>query len=174
MNKKEYQKLLRDKRWKERRIEILERDSYKCIKCGSSENLIVHHKFYEEKAPWEYSDEQLETVCKSCHKEHHRINGNSYKKYIQTVSYIADFTCEEDNEQLTGDFNIEFISNEEIVKDTFEEYNNDFIQAINNAVINVYAMSEIQNSGRIKVNIKSKIKDVSITLFMNGYFSKKL
>ena len=73
-----YGYLLFDKRWKEKRAMILIRDSNKCIICGLNENLQVHHRQYQYlislkkfKAPWEYSDKMLITLCNICHQRGH-------------------------------------------------------------------------------------------------------
>ena len=78
MNKEDYNKLLRDPRWKAKRLEILERDGYKCTSCGSKYRLSVHHDIYDDINPWEYENENLKTLCTNCHKEHHRQNKNVY------------------------------------------------------------------------------------------------
>lgn len=38
MTKKEYSKQLKSKEWASKRLEILERDNYKCIRCGIDDN----------------------------------------------------------------------------------------------------------------------------------------
>lgn len=76
-----YTELLLRPEWKERRIGILERDQYTCQFCGSQERatLQVHHRQYHYiarldsfKAPWEYPDQCLITICKNCHDKGHR------------------------------------------------------------------------------------------------------
>lgn len=74
-----YRELLFDKRWLEKRAEIIKRDNYKCVICGSEENLTVHHKQYhvnergEKFLPWQYDDKYLVTLCKSCHQRGHKL-----------------------------------------------------------------------------------------------------
>jgi 5-methylcytosine-specific restriction endonuclease McrA len=65
-----YGQLLRDPRWQRKRLEILERDQWKCRHCGDADNeLQVHHKRYErDKAPWEISEGALVTLCHDCHE----------------------------------------------------------------------------------------------------------
>ena len=50
--------------------QVLERDGWRCQKCGSLENLQVHHK---TKRSQQGSDslENLETLCARCHMENH-------------------------------------------------------------------------------------------------------
>lgn len=72
-----YRELLFDKRWLEKRSRIIQRDKYKCIICGATDNLTVHHKQYHISAdgkkllPWQYDDKYLITICKSCHQKGH-------------------------------------------------------------------------------------------------------
>lgn len=73
-----YRELLFDKRWMEKRANIIKRDQYKCAICGATDRLTVHHKQYhfnlrtkKKCAPWEYDDKYLVTLCESCHKRGH-------------------------------------------------------------------------------------------------------
>ena len=80
---------LSDKRWKEFRKKIINRDLNKCVVCNSLDNLQVHHKQYHFsklsrtfKEPWEYDSIYLITLCKKCHQKGH----SKYKiltKYIK-------------------------------------------------------------------------------------------
>jgi 5-methylcytosine-specific restriction endonuclease McrA len=83
-----YQDKLFDRRWLEKREFIINRDKGCCIICGSSENLIVHHKQYHYKKvsnmfidPWDYDDKYLVTLCRSCHNRGH-------EKFEIPVKYI--------------------------------------------------------------------------------------
>jgi len=73
MNRKEqYQLLLLDSKWLNKRKAILKRDEYKCTKCSSKEILQIHHtKYVAKKKPWEYSNSDLITLCSKCHTEIH-------------------------------------------------------------------------------------------------------
>jgi hypothetical protein len=67
----------RDSRWQKKRLQVMERDNWKCQSCGASGEgitLNVHHAFYESgKAPWEYPDHTLVTWCETCHEKRHEI-----------------------------------------------------------------------------------------------------
>lgn len=67
-----YKEQLLHPKWRERRLQILMRDSYTCNKCpnnGENSQLDVHHKYYlMGKMAWEYDDIVLETLCTKCHK----------------------------------------------------------------------------------------------------------
>lgn len=73
-----YRELLFDPRWRARRSTILERDEHKCLVCGDSEKLQVHHRQYhiveatgKFKPPWDYPDALLITLCEKCHGRGH-------------------------------------------------------------------------------------------------------
>lgn len=69
-----YWQKLQDPRWQKKRLEILERDKFTCLSCGSiTETLHVHHTAYDrDREPWEYS-QSLITLCEQCHEERKRI-----------------------------------------------------------------------------------------------------
>ena len=59
----------KDPRWQKRRLEIMERDGWKCFACwDESSELQVHHKRYIGQ-PWEASSDDLQTLCKRCHQK---------------------------------------------------------------------------------------------------------
>jgi len=79
---KEYGELLRTKQWLNKRRQILKRDGYRCCNCGSQYGLEVHHRQYHIikrtsgfRKPWDYSDNNLVTLCARCHQVGH----NKYK-----------------------------------------------------------------------------------------------
>jgi len=43
------------------------RDNFKCVRCGSTESVRVHHK----KGTKSHSLDNLETLCLNCHKTEH-------------------------------------------------------------------------------------------------------
>lgn len=67
---KTYSEKLRDPRWQKRKAEICQRDEWKCKLCGDNyETLHVHHKRYiNGNEPWEYEDDDLITLCSTCHQ----------------------------------------------------------------------------------------------------------
>ena len=98
MTKEEYAKLLKDPRWRDKRLEILERDDNKCTECGSNYRLHVHHKIYEDINPWEYNNEDLITLCSNCHKQYHEQNGNTYQ--VHSIIYNSDNNIKSENSQI--------------------------------------------------------------------------
>ena len=67
-----YSEKLKHPKWQRKRLEIMQRDNFKCQLCGDSENeLHVHHIEYSDGEPWEIENEKLITVCGACHKIYH-------------------------------------------------------------------------------------------------------
>ena len=67
--RKEHGEYIRSRKWKNKRNAVLQRDKYKCKKCGSKKNLQVHHLTYEH-----FKHEPLEdlvTLCRNCHSKIH-------------------------------------------------------------------------------------------------------
>lgn len=87
MNKKKYNFLLRDYRWKKKAKYIRSRDGNMCKECKTKKSkLHVHHLYYiDGKDPWDYPDEAYVTLCWRCHKKAHGesidvISENNQKK----------------------------------------------------------------------------------------------
>lgn len=65
-----YQQQMDTFEWRLRALLIKRRDKFTCTRCGDKhEQLEVHHLQYasDERCVWQYSDEYLTTLCKSCH-----------------------------------------------------------------------------------------------------------
>lgn len=65
-----YSDKLKDGQWQRRRLEILQRDDFKCTVCGSTKLLHIHHNKYTGQ-PWDAPASDLVTLCDSCHKKEH-------------------------------------------------------------------------------------------------------
>lgn len=88
-----YTERLADPRWQRKRLEVMNRDNWTCQRCGdSSMQLEVHHvEYWEGKKPWEYPDDMLVTVCRTCHqKEDERPKHEKYLiQSLQTYGFLA-------------------------------------------------------------------------------------
>lgn len=61
-----YESYIASPQWKQRRQKVLERDSFQCQACLSSEDLEVHHKTYARLGHEDLDD--LITFCHDCHE----------------------------------------------------------------------------------------------------------
>lgn len=90
-----YQELLLTEQWKRRRKEILEIDCYQCEICKSNKELNVHHTIYiENRLPWNYSDNQLMTLCANCHEREHEIIKAKKNNRLRQRNENGKFDCE--------------------------------------------------------------------------------
>jgi hypothetical protein len=91
----------RDKKWYDKRKNIIERDNHTCTRCGrrlSDDQLQVHHlHYFEERKPWEYEDFELITLCKHCHAEEHGQVKPSYGWKYEGMEDLEDLVGECDN-----------------------------------------------------------------------------
>ena len=75
MNKplKKYSEKLKDPRWQKKRLEVMERDKFRCLSCGDEKStLAVHHLYYVSgRNPWQYPMWSLQTLCEGCHDMEH-------------------------------------------------------------------------------------------------------
>lgn len=67
---KSYADKLLSPKWQKKRLEILNRDGFKCALCSDEETTLhIHHKSYKSGCePWEYDNSNLITLCKECHE----------------------------------------------------------------------------------------------------------
>lgn len=86
-----YAEKLKDPRWQKKRLEIFQRDNFTCQECKSNENmLVVHHKIYEGKDPWDTCNEGLVTLCNDCHQTEHKYKEENEKAFLNSF-YKAGF-----------------------------------------------------------------------------------
>jgi len=78
--KKSYAEKLRDPKWQKKRLEVFERDGWRCQSCGDDKTTIcVHHTCYhKDKDPWDYPERLLITLCENCHKTEHDFKEGSF------------------------------------------------------------------------------------------------
>ncbi len=62
--------------WLNFRVKVFEFDNFTCCSCGRSEPRVVlqvHHKlYYSDRELWQYSLDEVETLCRGCHALHHQ------------------------------------------------------------------------------------------------------
>jgi len=89
-----YAEKLKDPRWQKKRLQILERDNWKCQACGDTKStLVVHHRRYlPGKEPWEYREHLLVTLCEDCHEIEREVRPE-YEDMLLTIlreKFFAD------------------------------------------------------------------------------------
>lgn len=114
-----YLEKLQDPRWQKKRLQIMERDGFKCRQCNATDKTLhVHHTYYVPYAPgaprhdpWDYADHVLVTLCRVCHdNEEERKNGydaylaqavrslgatnNQVEALVLQLQYIASLTSQ--------------------------------------------------------------------------------
>ncbi len=85
MGNSTYSQKLNHPKWQRKRLEIMQRDNFKCTICGNDEDeLNVHHLYYVSgKAVYDYDNEYLVTLCKDCHQATH----NEISKISALIAY---------------------------------------------------------------------------------------
>jgi len=63
-----YNEYIKSKEWRKRRLKYLLKNTV-CEHCGTRDNLHVHHLIYDNLGM--ELDEDLQTLCKNCHKKEH-------------------------------------------------------------------------------------------------------
>lgn len=76
MTKLTYAEQLAHPLWQRRRLTMLNAADWKCSACGSDDaQLHVHHRqYFKGRMAWEYSDAELQVLCKSCHERLHVVD----------------------------------------------------------------------------------------------------
>lgn len=68
-----YRRYLKSEPWYALRRTVLKRDLHRCVRCGYIGYLQVHHTSYEGiYENFNFSIDQLESVCHDCHKDVHK------------------------------------------------------------------------------------------------------
>lgn len=83
-----YADKLKNPKWQRKRLEIFQRDSFKCQLCDDdATTLAVHHKRYiSGKDPWDYDNNLLITLCEKCHQKIHPGKSVSKSVYSPVIT----------------------------------------------------------------------------------------
>jgi hypothetical protein len=91
-----YHQQLRDPRWEKLRLEVLQRDDWRCQEpaCAHRHNarvmLVVHHKqCLPGRDPWDYPAENLITLCEKCHDRIHQREQPNTKPVFSEGTFYA-------------------------------------------------------------------------------------
>lgn len=91
---KTYFEKLQDPRWQKKRLEVMQRDNFKCVSCGIDDvQLNIHHRYYVRgRDPWKYPMFCFKTLCKDCHQSEH----NDEDQSVDTFETILEMFGIED------------------------------------------------------------------------------
>jgi len=96
-----YSDKLKDPRWQKKRLSILERDDWTCQYCEDNESTLhVHHLNYATEDPWDEENNNLVTICESCHKKEHKHRERYEKELLYLLknklysAYDLEILCE--------------------------------------------------------------------------------
>jgi 5-methylcytosine-specific restriction endonuclease McrA len=84
-----YSEKLRNPKWQRKRLEILNRDGFKCLFCGADDkNLQVHHLLYQRRDPWDYPDYLYQTLCDGCHQSRQELTDKAVNALRIAISKV--------------------------------------------------------------------------------------
>jgi len=90
-----YAEKLKNPKWQKKRLEILQRDDFKCQFCKSTENTLhIHHEVYKRGSePCDYPNSVLKTLCHKCHSvvEFLKKHDNKYVAFGVIIHNYVDF-----------------------------------------------------------------------------------
>lgn len=129
-----YKEKFKNPKWQKKRLEILERDDFKCQLCHSQDHTLTVHHFKYSKEPWETPDKFLITVCWNCHKKiqnaqnvildaiRNSIASSTTVKKIELIYSILDELEALDDDSLKKVYNIMRNINEIVSKELEDSY----------------------------------------------------
>lgn len=90
MPKKDYKSQYIHPKWQKKRLQIMERDSFRCQLCHSEEKtLCVHHRYYiDDRNVWDYTHHCYITLCEQCHGIIHDKNWGN--EDIASLLFVID------------------------------------------------------------------------------------
>ena len=150
-----YKDDLKDGRWQKKRLEIMQRDEFKCTHCGdSTKTLNVHHKEYiKGKKPWDYDNSNFLCLCETCHENIHNPKIIDYNQnIIDSLSFLTD----EDKSRFVDIFKDESVQKE------IESYFTVLEGMMNNDSIFHNIINIVDNDNRIESI------DIRLTMLINN------
>ncbi len=84
-----YKEKLRSPLWQKKRLQILERDGWRCVICGDDKsNLQVHHLVYAKADPWDYPEYVYQTLCDVCHEERGELTNKMVDAFRLAIAKV--------------------------------------------------------------------------------------
>lgn len=86
---KDYSSKFLDPKWQKFRLEVFQRDDFKCRHCGHGESTLhAHHTYYEDFGtdPWNYELHTVITLCDGCHSAEHHYQKTVNKQLMDGIN----------------------------------------------------------------------------------------
>ncbi len=66
-----YAATLSSPQWQKKRLQIFQRDLFKCRECNATHKTlhVHHHRYKPDTKPWDYPDSNFLTLCCDCHEK---------------------------------------------------------------------------------------------------------
>lgn len=93
-----YKSKLLDPKWQKVRLQIFERDGWKCRICDNSElPLHAHHTYYrkDSRGPWDYDLVSIVTLCEDCHFFEHDTIEDAKIDFFNALAETNQFSAED-------------------------------------------------------------------------------
>lgn len=156
-----YAEMLKDPRWQKKRLEVMQRDGFRCQHCLSEDKpLQVHHLVYDkDKKPWEYDNNQLITLCEDCHQNE---TGDSRMIYANFQDLLYEF-------KLSGLSSAVLCSILSYITETIYSYNNDYEKPyfdeqikkiIEYAVYGAGTLGDVITASKMGIDVDSYVENV--------------
>lgn len=76
--------------WEENRLRALERDGHRCVRCGSTNRLHVHHvREWNPDEPATHALDNLETLCAGCHRRAHPLPHGPDGRFLSNLYRVG-------------------------------------------------------------------------------------
>lgn len=84
-----YSQKLRDPRWQRLRLQIMQRDGFRCVICGDDKKTLnVHHLIYQRRDPWDYPEYVYQTLCEECHKTRQELTDKAVDSIRMAIAKV--------------------------------------------------------------------------------------
>jgi 5-methylcytosine-specific restriction endonuclease McrA len=69
-----YRRMLRSPEWIRFRAAYWQRHPYRCVICGRTDHVQIHHvRYIFGRRPWDYPESLLRGLCDGCHRQQHGL-----------------------------------------------------------------------------------------------------